>query len=369
MAFGPGLALALILARGPGEARLTWEAPLACPRASWLEARVDAYLGHAFTSEAEVEVAGYVHADSAGFVLELVTLVGGVREQRQLTHHDCDALVEIAASLAAIVIDPLALPQPLVAAADPRAAPPSRAPVPIQRPQTRPSASPPTSPPPDPEPSNSGSASGSAKPLTAEPPFELHAESGYLSNDRERRGPTRDTADQQTRMLVSASGGLALNLFPNPAPQVRAGVGVQHGGPRSKLRVALEGGAALGGRFRSVDGAAGGDLTAWDISLRPCGVPRWGIVELRVCAAVGAGQIRARGVGVEPARTLAHPWVWLALDPGLAVELHTNLAVFLDLGADFSIYRPNFSISGPDAAYATPIVAGHGRLGVELRFF
>jgi hypothetical protein len=206
--------------------------------------------------------------------------------------------------------------------------------------------------------------------IDAAPLFELYADPSYSSDDRERRVPTRDAGDSPTRMLVSASGGLAFNLFPNLAPQVRASVGVQQPvGPRTKLGVELEGGAALGGRFRSADGLAGGDLTAWDLGLRACGVPRWGIIELRACGAVGAGQIRARGVGVEPARTRAHPWVWLAVEPGLAIELHTNVALFFDLGADFNVYRPNFSVSGPDAAYATPIVAGHGRLGVELRFF
>jgi hypothetical protein len=129
------------------------------------------------------------------------------------------------------------------------------------------------------------------------------------------------------------------------------------------------GGAVLAGRFRSADGLTGGDLLAWDLGIRPCGVPRWGIVELRVCAAIGAGQIRARGINVEPALQRAHPWLWVNPELGLAFALSDRWALFVDLGANLSVIRPTFSISNPDAQFVTPVASARGRFGVELRFF
>jgi hypothetical protein len=170
-------------------------------------------------------------------------------------------------------------------------------------------------------------------------------------------------------MSIGASAGLALALFPNPAPEIHGNVGISRGGARAAFRGELHGGAILAGRFRSADGLARGELLAWDIGLRPCGVPRWGIVELRVCGAIGAGQIRARGVNVEPALQRAHPWLWVSPELGLSVAVSSRVALFVDLGANFNVLRPTFSVSNPDAAFVTPIASARGRFGVELRFF
>jgi hypothetical protein len=393
MAVAPALALARVVGLGPGEvdasAQISWEAPLECPSARSLEQRVDAYLGRAFAGEASVVVAGRVRATAGGFVLELTTEVDGMRDRQRLTHHDCAALLELAASLAAIAIDPLALANP--------GGPPGRDPhqrqPPLQRPRThepiratttevaelaelaelatlaelaKPSSpEPETGPTPSAELPNQLEAPA-APPVSPDefgPLYDLYASpsAGGQADD-----PTTDA--RRTRALVLATGGLALNLFPNPAPQVRGGVGVQHDMSRLALRAQVDAGATLAGRFRSVDRSAGGDLLAWDVAIHPCAVPRWGIVELRVCAAFGGGQIRARAVGVGNAIRRVHPWLWLASEAGLAVTLGRNVALVLDLGLDFNLLRPNFSVAGPDAAYLTPIVSGHGRLGVELRF-
>src|SRR5690606_13413888 len=77
-----------------------------------------------------------------------------------------------------------------------------------------------------------------------------------------------------TRMLIEASGDVALNLFPNPAPSVPAGLGVDHTTRRVGVRAELVGEVLPTGRFRSAGGAAGGDLLAWDLAVRPCAVPR-----------------------------------------------------------------------------------------------
>jgi hypothetical protein len=368
MIVGLGLALASIVSIGPNDAprRLEWDAPLECPDQRWAVDRVEAYLGRPLADETEVHVVVHVRAQAAGFVLDLATDAGGVRDRQQLVHHDCTALVEIAASLAAISIDPLASglrmdpvrgPVPAWAPAPPlnnearsasasNPAPASVSPPPI--------IAPPVAPAPPP-----------ALPLSEQPLLlELYADPDFREGDR-----SQPNQPVRTQVSIGVSAGLALELFPNPAPEVHGNIGISRGGPRAAFRGELMGGAILAGRFRSADGLTGGNLLAWDIGLRPCGVPRWGIVELRVCAAIGAGQIRARGVNVEPALQRAHPWLWLSPELGLAFEVWGRWALFVDLGANFNVYRPTFSISNPDAEFVTPVASARGRFGVELRFF
>ncbi|KIG19663.1 hypothetical protein DB30_00172 [Enhygromyxa salina] len=379
MVLGP--TLAVLLALGPTSAdagaRIAWEAPLECPTASSLERRVSAYLGRAMTSSpsaTSIVVVGRVHASRGGFVLELTTAIDGVRDQQQLSHHDCASLLELAASLAAIAIDPLAITERRLISEPPirvmeiqrprPAAPPHAAPAPHELDElatlaelAQPTIAPSTNPAPIINP---------APPAVLDPTESVTEFELYASEDTVDHG---DEQPQPTRALVSAVGGLALNLFPNPAPQLRGGVGLQHGNHRVAFRALLDAGVTLAGQFRSANGSVGGDLLAWDIAVHPCGVPRWGIVELRACAAFGAGQIRARGVGVAEPLRRTHPWLWLAAEAGLAVELGRTVALVVDFGANFNVLRPNFSTAAPDASYLTPVVSGRAGLGVELRFF
>jgi hypothetical protein len=359
MTVGLGLALASIVSLSPqDEPRLEWDAPLECPDQRWVEARVSAYLGYPFADAADVRVVAHARAQAAGFVLELTTDAGGVHERQQLSHHECLALVELAASLAAISIDPLAqgwerppeLPVGLEVQRPPAST--TSAPVVVQRP-----ASPEARP---------------APPETQPLLLELHADPEYDEDDETAEygevDQRRPKSPARTQVSLGASAGLALELFPNPAPEVHGNLGFSRGGTRAAFRGELVGVAILAGRFRSEDGLAGGDLLAWDIALRPCGVPRWDFVELRICAAAGAGQIRARGVNVEPALQRAHPWVWVSPQLGVAVAVSRRVALVVDLGAHFSVYRPRFSISSPNAEFVTPVASARGQLGVEVRF-
>jgi hypothetical protein len=372
MSVGLGLALASIVSFGPpvlpedpplsdapDAPHLQWDAPLECPDPRWVADHVGAYLGRPLADEPDVYVTAHVRVQAARFVLDLATDAGGVRDRQQLEHHDCAALAEIAASLAAISIDPLALGSDVDSARPPAPSWPPGPPgmalgvedaVVVSSPQALAPAQPPTpSPPPN---------------LHEQPLLvELYADPDASDVGRPEPDPRR-----RTQVSIGASAGLALALFPNPAPEVHGSVGISRGGPRAVFRAELLGGAILAGRFRSADGLAGGDLLAWDVAVRPCGVPRWGIVELRACASIGAGQIRARGVNVEPALQRAHPWVWVSPELGLGFAVSRRVALFVDLGAHFNVYRPRFSISNPDAEFVTPIASARGRLGIELRF-
>lgn len=330
--------LAVVLATSPDAAStIAWEVPLACPDADWLATRVEAYLGRPLHDDelkhaTERGFAGRVRAIEGGFELELVA--GDSSTQRHhVADHDCQQLADVAASLLAIAIDPLAL-GPVV--------PLEHSEPPILVP---------------PLPANSVGRREAALALSLEPVrvedpapnWELIPISEPSPRDR-----IKPSAKAGLRGLAVAEAGLALNLFPNPAPQVHAGLGLELHEPNARVaaRIELLGGAALAGRFRANDGRElGGELLAWDLALRPCVIPRWGRFDVRACADVGAGQLRARGIGVQNPRWLAQGWLWAGGDLGLAMALQrrdaeprVGAALILDIGAGANVIRPNFVV-------------------------
>jgi hypothetical protein len=362
--------LAALLAAGPETAvsaieTSLWEAPLGCPGADWLATRIEAYLGRPLHPD---ELAGALERGLGGrvrngndgrFELELDSSDGSPRHR--LADHDCQHLTDVAASLLAIAIDPLATGGPVVPLEH------SEPTIPVLRPTAAIEVAPTPS-------------VVVETPRVAPEPETWELTPVADSSSRDRIG---DAPSGRLRGLLLADAGLAINVFPNLAPQVHAGVGfdVREADARVGLRVIVDGGAALAGRFRAADGRElGGDLIAWDVGLRPCVVPRWGLVDLHACAAAGAGQLRGRGVGVQNPQDVTQPWVWAGADVGVAVGLHrpqarprVRAALFVDVGAGINIVRPNFVIldagGGTDVSYVMPLVSGRGRLGFELGFF
>ncbi|MCA9682947.1 MAG: hypothetical protein KC457_12170 [Myxococcales bacterium] len=364
---------------------IEWQVPLACPDARWLDRRIEAYLGRPLSVADRALVrarrlGGRVEAHGAGYALT-VQLDGG--EPQRLEGHDCRALSEVAASLLAISIDPLALGEPTIPAAqseDGHWA--TLASVPIQRP-TRTRAAPRPSPPPKAR----NPPEDPPKP-TPTPSWELVPVAVDQSPVRDERPRTeRPRSEAQTVFgLVQIDGGLALGVLPQVGGRIHGGAGIDvHGARLLGLRLLLEGGATLGGRFRADgDPTLGGNLWAWDLGLRPCLVPRWGRVDLRACAVVGGGLMRGVGVGVQAPQVQTQPWAWLGLSLGTAVALRRPEdpdgrlrrlvpALTLDLDAGVNALRPRFDVldaMGETAAgFVMPIAWLRGGLGLELRFF
>lgn len=381
-------------ANPPESAWLEWEAPLACPDLRWVGGRVEAYLGRPLSSgeraDAGRRLAGQVRARADGR-FELALRTGDPPDQRhRLADHDCRRLAELAASLVAIAIDPLALGEGVVPVVPVEQSEPSHpvappAPVLVQRPTSR-QADPPPEPEPPPKPDE---PKPEPKPPADEAPvaWELRVATEADERDRPRLGSGR------LRAVALADVGVALGVLPRVAPLAHGGLGLERAGVEARrgsgaqlgLRVELEGGVALAGQFRApTTTEIGGDLLGWDILLRPCLVPRWGRVDLRACASVGAGQLRGRGVGVQDPQREAQPWVWAGAELGLAGALQrrnpasgatrrVSAALVLDLGGGVNGLRPSFVVLGqsgaPLASYVVPLAWARGRLGVELRFF
>jgi hypothetical protein len=338
---------------------LTWDVPLACPDAARFHALVDAYLGRAMAEgEAPFDVHVAVLPAAAGAFSLQIELEGPtpteIRRHR-LAGPDCDALVRQAAALTAINIDPFArslgrdeLDEAIIVLAG--------------------------SIPPDPTLEHVHVQVASPSTPTAMPASRDHAaapresgEFGPLLVDDDRRASPPERARDRSRAThgyAAAAAAANLALFDGAAPGFHGQWGIEVG----LWRAELHGGGAFGW-FRSAgEPELGGQLWAWSLGPRGCVVPRWGRVSLRGCVGAGAGQIHARGFGVEDPRRIAKPWIWLAPEIGVGVQLGELAALFVDLGPSLSLLRPSFRIDDPTVSFVLPAVAAHGRIGIELRF-
>ncbi|EDM74008.1 hypothetical protein PPSIR1_03198 [Plesiocystis pacifica SIR-1] len=349
------------LAPEPAVLDVDWAVADTCPSRAEFEGRVQAYLGRPLAeADARWPVDARVVEARGAFALALE--VGGQRHR--LRHHDCRQLAELAASLVAVVIDPLAdpgvgfeLPPP-----PPRASPPTEAAPPVQRPVTvqRPRSAP------TPEPA----AEPWAPPRRAASPGPFD-----LPRRRARRAPV--DWDPPSLVLALASGA-SLGTFPNVGPVVDARVGLDlrdSDRPLVGARVLAVGGVALAGRFRDDSGARGADLIAWELGLSPCWVAHWGRpsargqLDLRTCAALSAGQLRAQPVATTSgASVVPQPWVRGELSLGLAVALSRRVGLFADLSAGANLLRPRFVLADPSASYVVPAGTARALGGIELRF-
>lgn len=326
------------------------ELPLHCPSTTQAALAIGHYLGRPLA------------ADDPPTALQIVEIRGGYRLELRtaaarhvLEGVDCGHLVELAANVAAVAIDPLAgllphTPSDLTQRPDAQGEPSEDAGEPVPEPELDPGPSPS---PPEPPPLA----------LDPRPPLGSPPRIADLDVDPPR-------APAGLRGLVSASGSLGLGLFPAPSPGFEVGLGLARRPParRVGLHAELVGGADFAGRFRAEGSATGGDLLAGHGALRACAAPSWRRIELRACGRAGAGVLQARGVGVVSAELVRQPWIFVGAELGLAITLHRNAALVFDVGAAANLLRPHVWTSAPAADYVMPALSGRSRLGLEVRF-
>lgn len=329
-----GLLLALAAARGPeapapesaATVRLTWHAPIDCPKRTHLEQRIEQHLGRPLDQSAEkpgIEISGIVRppADAdKGWRLELVITREQNTGSRELTADTCAELVDAAAFIAAVAIDPT------VATEDP-APPPEEEPPPESEPQLQPKPEPKPEPPPEPG------------PVTVP-----------------RTGP---------RGAVSLSGGAGFGLLPRAFPVVdlrgalllrraRIELGVQHDFTTQTPIV-----DGIGGRFWALVATVGG-----------CFVPSVKSVDFPICGGGRVGMIRGIGTGdrVTP-RAQSSVWGGADLQAGLSWAPLRSLALFVRGQLGVSPANFAFRVDGagevfrPAAFYGTALGGLEGRFG------
>jgi len=355
------LGLALALGAAPhGEPEVSWQAPEGCSDATAVRRRIEGLLRRPLAS-GEVSVEGVVLHEGSGFVLRLRVHAGEVIDERALRAERCGSLVDTAALVAAVMIDPAVADTLLVPEPDP---PPSGTE----------------------EPTPAGDASGGGTTNEASTVNDsgagMNADAGAGTND-DARPQASTTADRIAPADPSRAGdrpegsraaGLWLRARAGgefgavPSGTGGAAVGLGFGGPR--LRAELEGQYWIGRLAESPHAAA--RIHLGHVAARACGVLPRRPLTAAVCAGFELGAMRADAL--EPDRITRHrPWLAAQVEVALRWQPWPRVALWIGAQPFVPIVFPRFELVDPAASdtretiHAPSPVGIRGLAGIELR--
>lgn len=321
---GPSTWLAALLAVAPASSpedsvfELTWSAPDACPPRADVIAEVTRLLGDLKPQEAWVSANGRVRATDEGYALILEIRSGESVGERALQGESCKEVVDAAALIMAIAINPSVLER-------------ASGPAPVPDPRE------------DPEPASDADA----EPVTVpSPPL---------------------PAPRRPAFVVRAGAGAGAFLLPGPTGTVAVAVGVVG----RFWRVEAEGAYWFAREVTRADDVGGRFQLGW-AGVRGCGAPERGDFEFPLCAGIDLGAMRGTGLGDALASVRSRNAIWLAVRGGPSLVWRGNEWVGFWLAADgiVPVLRPRFDIqpSGREVFRVNP--AGlQVQLGVEFRPF
>lgn len=275
-----------------------WEAPAGCPDREALLARMHARIGP--DAEGPASVHGTVSATNSGYALALELAIAGNATQRELDAATCGELVDAAALIVAVALDPVfAVAEPTIAEviAVPEPAP--------QRAPARPHVAIATAP---------------VEPV-------------------QRRRPTMRALGLGLRPLVGAWFGAV--------PRAAATVGFDVVFPaRRSLRAEL-GVLAIPRQHVAIAEDAGANLWLASAVLRACFAPAVGRVRPMGCAGMSAGAIGGRGFGsgITP-RSHAEPWAAITGGAGLGIAVTRRFEIIVRGEGHVHLRQPGFHLDG-----------------------
>jgi hypothetical protein len=327
------LALALALhSAEPPPVDVTWRGDEACP-ATHFHGRLAAYLADA-EQQRPVRVVITVEQGKQ-WTADLALTSDGGRTDRRLTGNACNEVADAAAFVTAVAVDPgvLARPHP-----DEHDQPPLPEPTPdiIAVP---PPAVVPEPPPPDP-------------PVPAPAPIE----------------PAEPRPAPRPRIggFVRASGGFEALALPRIAPTASLTLGLLG----QRWRVELGGTyRAPTAQYRDDHPDIGAQLRLWTVAARGCGVLRPSVLEIPLCGGLEAGQVLARAIGYDGARSGRAPWLALVVGPALAWAPRRRIALWLGVELGVPLIGGSFTSDGLGELYTIKRISLRAGLGVEVRFF
>ena len=327
----PELFAALTLALAPPAAAgelLRWDAPASCPSRAALEQAVAADLGRPLTTgDAEAVSAGASARRRGDRRWELALTIeprDAPAVARTVVAERCELLVEAAALMIAVAIDPDLFAEPVLAAE-----PTSREPqdIPLEVPVSRKLPEVHDAPAPRPRPT---------------PP-----------------------ATRSLRAAVSLAAGLDVGALPRPAPGFLLRLGLL----ARRVRAEVGAGHWLEQSARVAGSAGGGDVRLTAAQLAVC--PRFALrkLELPVCAGLELGAMRGEGVGVTVPTVDRVFWLAVLADARVQWVPVPRLALGLQLGLAAPLLSARFRLRGldQDVHKAAP-VAFRGLFAIELRF-
>jgi hypothetical protein len=282
-----------------------WNAPNECPDDARALAAVVGFLGQplAEAREQELVVSVNVQAVAAGFAAKLVFVSPQGAEERDLEHPDCEKLMEAAALLAALAIDPERVRARRAAAEAVQGAPVAEVPAPVTPPQNTP------------------------EPATKkECPPRLPA----------RQPQPRPAWRPGFGMAALAGAGVLPGLRPGLTTEL--GVGVEGFHARLVGRYWFPGSADIQGGPLSIE------LSLATLGLHACAVSRQNDWSILTCFGANFGDMSGSGQGLNHAHT-KHA-AFGALETGvLTAYSRVQPAPFAGLGFSLAMVRPRFGAS------------------------
>lgn len=328
-----GLLLALATSPAPA-VDLRWDAPAGCPPQAELERQVSALLaGHTQPASDPPRVAFQIQRRGPRWLLHGEIDGAHASGRRDLQAATCSELVEAAALIVAIAVDPSFVPG-------------------------RPASVPPAPPPAEPEPT----APTPGEPQVPQVPTAPASASLALEPRLEPDEPTEPTPEptptqpsRRPTLLLGLSAGLGLGALPAPAGLLRLVLGLQGRRwsaavvqdfwlPRDTLLApATPGAPTYGGRF-----------WLWSAGLRGCAsAPLGRILAVPVCATVAVGVHSGEGIGaVTRSQPRTSPWLGLAVGPGLALQVRPRVRLTLAGELLGILARPDFRVGQATACCA-----------------
>lgn len=309
---------------------IQWSAPAGCPDAVALRAGVERRLGRSLL-EGEVTVEARVQASGEGHHrLELRTRASGVIDTRSFDADDCTSLVDAAALVVALAVDPLAVAARAVhteaGAAD-----------------------------------ELGDPVAPAVTTSARVRAEDRGTSPVVG--RGASGVTR-TVDRRPAALFRIAGGVGLGAVPRVSGAVSLAAGLRwHRG-----RLELEGSYWIPRTTERLAGSAV-RVQLGTVAVRGCGQLVRERFDAVLCAGPQLGGMRGDGKDARNARTAAGVWFGLGAGVALSWWFRPRWALAGGLDVAVPVVHPAFRLAGatPVQLYAPAAVSGRLWLGIEVR--
>lgn len=361
------VAVALVVVSSPARATdgiphddplsLQWLAPAGCPERDAVVARVHRLLGDARAAE-PLTARGVVTERAGRYRLALSTQTGDSHGVRSLNAPSCTDLLEPAALVLALAIDPDAVSRasnaepPLDDLAPPPASPPTSFALAALR-----------------------SSIALSLPHARRPPIDAAA----ASADDVRRDvaapatpPSSEPGDARVHARAGVGGVIDAGTLPSPAAGVTAALAVGAGWLEVEARGALFAPQTEG--VGGGNGAAAGRLRLWSAGLSGCirvfAVGTGAGRSARVLPCVGADVARLSGRG-EGVSSPGEGAVWLgAAVAGVRGTLDFTEAASLWLRVDGAAApsRPRFVLENVGAVHQPAALSARAALGAEVRF-
>jgi hypothetical protein len=297
---------------------LRWElgAPEGCDARAFSD-QLSALLGDLPAIEAPLPVSVRLSSDrGGGWRLDLEVGRGAPATRRRFEAERCDTVVEAAALVVAMQIDPTVLDR---VGDEPQTAAP-------------------------------------APPVPADPAPALAPEPAPT--------PVRRPGALRPGVSVGILGGLAALSLPGLTGRIGAGARITgrrfEVGVGARHRFETRAGSATGGD-------AGGRFSLWAGEVVVCGVPVRGIVEFPQCGAVEVGGVVARGYGVAEPRESREAWLAFGLSSGVRVVPRPWLALGPLLDARLVAVRDRYHLEGRGSVHRLGPIELQALLGLEFR--